>query len=613
MFYQKQEKGNLALGTVSVSAQKDGDATVLTNDLPIGDISHTVLDRLDRWAAEKPHQVFLRERTGDGWDEVSYSSFKHRVDTTAARLLSLNLTPDQPIMTLAPNTINHAVLLFAAMTIGVPVSPVSPAYALMAKTFERLEVVIDILKPGAVFVSDPNLFAKAAKALSGKLGISFLSVKGGEHVTALSDLDARPDEDVADRRSLVGPDTVAKVMMTSGSTGVPKGVINTHRMMYSNQMALEALWPFLKEEAPNLVDWLPWSHTFGGNVCFNVALHHGGVLNIDDGKPVPALVGRTVENLSIGKPNIHFNVPAGIEALLPQLEDDAVFAHKFFSHLRVIFVAAAALSQEARERLLAIARQHTDTPPHIFMGWGSTETAPFSTCVYFETEHAGNLGLPMPGTAIKLTPTQGKMALSVKGPNVTPGYWRNPGATIQSFDEDGYFNMGDAGYFLDPKDVSRGIAFDGRLSENFKLQSGTWVQVGKLRLAIIDAMRPFVSDAVITGHNQPDIGLLLVPNYGYLEKEYGLKPDELTSDLFQTHPAIRDACYERVKQYNSVHKSNSTHIQRFAILPRLPDIDKNEITDKGYLNQRALVENWRDLIAEMHKEHADGLLFFPRQ
>lgn len=602
---------SLDLGEVSVSRllQADG-SLVITNDLLLPEVDGSILDWLDRWSVEKADQVFLRERTGDGWSELSYSGFKHRVEETAAKLLSLNLSCEAPLVTLAPNTINHAVVMFAAMTLGVPVCPVSPAYALMAKKFDRLEAIIGIVKPGAIFVSDPNMFSKVANALADKLGAPFISMAESQNIRSINEMIPGEYNEVIRRRHDVTQDTIAKILMTSGSTGVPKGVINTHKMMMSNQAALAVVWPFLKSEAPNLVDWLPWSHTFGGNVCFNSVLCHGGVLNIDDGKPVPALIGRSVENLGFGKPNIHFNVPAGIEALLPCLEDDAVFAKKFFKNLKVIFVAAAALPQDARNRMLSIAEKFADTAPLILMGWGSTETAPFSTCVYFDTERADNLGLPMPGTEIKMVPQQDKMELCVKGPNVTPGYWHNDAATQKAFDSDGFYKMGDAGKLLDPADPAKGIAFDGRLSENFKLLSGTWVNVGKLRLSMIDVLRPLVNDAVVTGHNCPDIGLLLVPNFKYLSRAFALPDGEYNGHELAARTEIVRIFVDKITDYNARNKSGSTYIKRFAFMPKDPDIDKSEITDKGYLNQRMLLTNYQDFVAGMHSEKADGLVFF---
>jgi feruloyl-CoA synthase len=601
----------LNLGEVSVNTVKKPDGTVIiSNNIQLNDINQTMLDSLDQHADQKPEAIFLRERSDQGWNEISYGEFQQRVLNVAGKLLSLELSKDKPLLTLSPNSINHAVILFAAMTISVPVCPVSPAYALMVKNYDRLETVINIIKPSLIYVSDPIMFSDVSHALADKLLVPFFSESATEKILSIHELKAAQAMTVQKTRSEVTPDTIAKILMTSGSTGVPKGVINTHRMMYSNQVALAQLWPFMKDEAPKLVDWLPWSHTFGGNVCFNVALFHGGTLSIDEGKPVPALIGRTIQNLSAGKPNIHFNVPAGIEALLHHLEKDADFASSFFENIKVIFVAAAALPQETRNRMLSVAEQYAKDIPQIFMGWGSTETAPFSTCVYFKTDRAENLGLPMPGTEIKLTREQGNLGLSVKGPNVTPGYWRNEAATEAAFDNDGFYHMGDAGRFIDVKAPERGIAFDGRLSENFKLLSGTWVNVGKLRVDLIDAMRPLITDAVITGHNKADIGLLIVPNYPYLETEYGLQKNEMNAASILQRDDIKSALSYMIAAYNIVNKSSSTHIKRFAVLPLMPDINKNEITDKGYLNQRSLLVNWSALVEEMHSVPTEGLFFF---
>ncbi len=553
----------------------------------------------------------MRERTGDGWNEISYEEFLEQVMDYASRLLSLGLNEKQPLLILSANTINHALVSFAAMMVGIPTAPISVAYALAAKSAQKLEQIIDIIEAGAIYVADPKMFSKAVDNLTKKLDIPFISSRTGhEKVTLISDLKPVSQDIVIFSRDKITPDTIAKIMMTSGSTGIPKGVITTHRMIYSNQQSLALLWKFLEKTPPIIVDWLPWSHVFGGNVCLNIILFHGGTLNIDDGKPMPALVGRTVENLKIGKPNLHFNVPSGIESLLPHLEDDLSFAKSFFTNLKVIFVAAAALSQTARDRLEKIASKVGQEKPMLFFGWGSTETAPFSTCVYFDTKRADNLGLPLPGTQIKLTPEQDKMALSVKGPNVTTGYWRNDAATKEVFDKMGFYQMGDAGKLIDNDDPALGIIFDGRLSENFKLQTGTWVNVGKLRLNIIEAMHPFILDAVITGHNKSDIGLIVIPNYKYLEKTFNLPEEKQNAVAIASDENIISLMTEALASYNQKNRSNSRNIRRFTILPRLPEIGKNEITDKGYLNQRALLSNWKKLAEDMHNLGNQTLFFF---
>ena len=591
-----------------VNAQGD---MVLRNQEPLNLDEHTMLDCIDHWAQRSPNTVFMRERAADGWSEISYKEFASRVKSTATHLGSLDISADKPLMIIAPNSINHALVAFAAMTLGVPVTPVSIAYALYGNTFERLKSIIDTVKPGVIHFSNTNIFKNAAKSVLANYDIPCIAFNSDmDEIPAVRSLAQITEAEVTERRNAVTQDTIAKVMMTSGSTGNPKGVINTHRMMYSNQFALYKMWPFLKQMTPSLVSWLPWSHTFGGNVCVNIALFNGGTITIDDGKPVPGHIGRTIENVCMIEPNIHFNVPAGIEALLAEFEDNHRQARKFFSSVKVIFIAAAALPEKTRNRLSELSMELIGRSPKLLAGWGSTETAPFATCLNFESDLSTNIGVPMPGTEIKLTPVQDKQALAVRGPNVTPGYWRNEKATADAFDEDGFYSMGDAGRLINPDNPSEGLVFDGRTSENFKLLSGTWVNVNAIRVAVVTALKPYFLDAVITGHNQPDIGLLIIPNMQRLAKLYNLDETQQHAAHLQSVGEIVEQARSLLDDYNEIYYSNSKRIGRFAIIPEQPSIEKNEITDKGYLNQRALLANWSELIDKMHAQESKSSIYF---
>lgn len=601
LFRRKNKVQDQMFAPVQISCLEGDDGSItVSNQIDLYAKDETLIDALEAQARTNPDGPFLNERQGETWVSISYSEFLAAVRARAAKLLATgDLSADRPLLILAPNSIDHAISSFAAMYIGVPASPVSPAYGLMSGAHDRLEKIVSILEPGAVYLGDPDAFASAVPTLHRACRGAVYAARSADGVKAINELPRADEARLANSRNTLSPDTVAKIIFTSGSTGTPKGVINTHRMMCSNQRSLTQLWPFLLQKPPVLVDWLPWSHTFGGNVCMNIGLFTGATLYIDEGKPSPALFSNTVKNLKSVAPTLFLNVPAGIEALLPYLEDDRVFARHFFSRLDAVFVAAAALPQKARDRLKAVCLAATGKAPNLVAGWGSTETAPFATSVYYSTERADNIGLPMPGTSIKLSPDQDKLALAVRGPNVTPGYWNNEDATQTAFDADGFYHMGDAGAFVDPDRPEAGLRFDGRLSENFKLSSGTWVNVGMLRVNLIGKLTPLIKDAVLTGHNADDLGALLVlnPAAGAQFAHSAMS----AGDLF-ANEAFRAELRDRLHKHNQENPGSSTKLKRLAVLTREPDLSRNEITDKGYINQRAMLENWSGLIGQLHSD-----------
>ncbi|MDF1721070.1 MAG: feruloyl-CoA synthase [Minwuia sp.] len=534
-------------------------------------------------------RIFLAGRDGDGWQRLGFAEARTRAAGIAHHLLAAGLGPDCPLMILSGNSIGHALATLGAVLAGVPVVPVSPAYSLMSTDHAKLRHIAGLTRPGLIYLDDPAPFGAALAALKAD---GFASTMDGAALHAIAPTDTTPEVAVTS-------DSVAKILFTSGSTGMPKGVINTHRMLCANQVMLAATWPFVREMPPVLVDWLPWNHTFGGNFCFNLALFNGGTFHIDDGKPAPPLIGRTVENLRLASPNLYFNVPAGFAALLPHLERDADLRDSFFGDLKAIFYAAAALPQDLWDRLERVSDQSGHPRPMMLSAWGSTETSPLATMVHFPIPRAGNIGLPVPGCELKFQPSGAKYELRVRGPNITPGYHARPDLTEAAFDDEGFYCMGDAGKLADPEAPSAGVLFDGRVAEDFKLTTGTWVSVGALRVGVVGACSPLAQDVVVTGHDGDRIGLLIWPAIvaiAALDADAGDDPEALCAS-----EKVNAAIADRLAAWNRANPASSTRIDRFVLMAEPPSIDANEITDKGYVNQRATLERRSDLVAALHE------------
>ncbi|MEZ5786824.1 MAG: feruloyl-CoA synthase [Xanthobacteraceae bacterium] len=567
------------------------------------------LVRVFRTAVETaPTRVFLAERRGDGWRTVTYEEARRAVDAIATALIERGLTAERPVMILSGNAIDHALLALGAMSAGVPVAPISAAYSLQSQDHQNLKYICDILKPGLVYVSDTAPFAKALAALdlTGTEVVASANSANLAGVTPFTSLtSASPGAALEAAVAGIGPDTIAKFLFTSGSTGLPKGVINTHRMLTANQQAIVQVWPFLQDQPLVLVDWLPWNHTFGGNHNFNMVLRNAGSLYIDAGKPVPALVGETVRSLSEVSPTVYFNVPAGYAALLPHLEKDEALARSFFANLRLIFYAAAALPQDLWTRLETLAVRTTGERIPLTASWGGTETAPLATSCHFLIDRAGVIGVPVPGVELKLVPTEAKIEVRVRGPNIMPGYWKRPDLTAQVFDEEGFYRPGDAVRFADPLDATKGIVFDGRLAEDFKLTTGTWVHVGSLRVGAIGACSPVLQDAVITGADREYVGALAWLNVGGCQALLGADAPSTPAELAR-HPTIRAHVASAVARWNEEHASSSTRIRRMVLLADAPSIDLNEITDKGYINQRRALDCRKADVERLYRATPDA-------
>ncbi len=569
----------------TVNRRDTADGMVLTSGLPPAPPADTVIAMLDAAASATPGRVFLAERAGHGWRRVAYGEAAAIVGHIARRLLARGLTAERPLAILSDNAINHVLLSLGAMAAGVPVAQVSPAYSRFAD-LAKLEHIFTALTPGLVYASDGAAFAPAL-GLAARLGIAIATDADFADLTAPA----------AGSLPAIGPDTVAKVLFTSGSTNLPKGVITTHRMMCSNQEALAQIWPFLAQEPPVMVDWLPWNHVFGGSFITNFVLRHQGTLHIDTGRPVVPLIEQTLANLREIAPTVYCNVPRGFDLLVRALDQDEALAARFFSRLRFVFSAGAALPDNLWRQLTALAERHAGRPVPIISGWGATETAPCVTTIHFDGAGSGNIGVPIPGAELKFTPSGDRWEMRVRGPMVTPGYWRRPDLTQAAFDADGFYRIGDAGRLADPADPARGILFDGRVVEDFKLSSGTWVNVGKLRLAAIAAASPAIEDAVVTGHDRDEIGLLLFPSLGGCRRLCDA-PEAGLAEL-AGHPALRDHLRTALARLGR-DGGSSTRVTRAAIEIEPPSAERGEITDKGYLNQRAILTGRADAVARLY-------------
>jgi feruloyl-CoA synthase len=587
-----------------------GGGRILRSGIPLEPFEDNLGEMLRRWARDAPQRTAVAERAGDGWRELTYGEAAATARVIGQALLDRGLGPERPVMILSGNSVNHALLMLGAVLVGVPVAPVSVPYSTMSRDYGKLHRIAGLLQPGLVFCEEAEPFAGAIASLTGSTARDAEIVCGDASAerlgaTPFSELTApRPTGAVDAAARQVGPDTIAKVLFTSGSTGVPKGVPTTHRMLCASQQQLAQVWPFTAQTPPVLVDWLPWSHTFGGSNNFNLVLKRGGSLYIDPGRPLPGGIEETVRSLRSVSPTIFYNVPAGYGALLPHLEDDRDLAEAFFRRLQVIFYAAASLPQELWERLEAVSTSVLGERVVMQSAWGATETAPMATIAHWPLERAGNIGVPVPGTEIKMVPSGAKEELRVRGPNVMSGYLHEPELTAAVFDEDGFYRIGDAGKLADPTDPTKGIVFDGRIAEDFKLSSGTWVHVGGLRVAVVGAASPLIRDAVVTGHDQDWIGLLVWLDEPAAQRVAGLP--EATSEELARADAVRTRLADALRSYNTTAEGSSGRIARALMLTEPPSIDGGEITDKGYINQRATLERRVDQVARLHRAEPDG-------
>ena len=594
----------ISFGNPAVEIDRRDNGTIyLKPKMALGEYPVRLTDRLHHWAALEPNRIFMAERDASGgWRQITYAQLLASTRSIASALLTRGLSPDAPIVILSGNSIDHALVAFGALYAGIPFCPVSPAYSLVSKDYGKLAYLMKLLTPGLVFADDATKFAGALGAHvpdQAEIVASHGTVPG-RGVTMLADLLATPQHPALDAaHDAIGPDTVAKFLLTSGSTGNPKAVINTQRMICANQVMLRETLAFLKDEPPVIVDWLPWNHTFGGNHNIGLTLFNGGSMYLDDGKPMPGGIEATVRNLAEISPTVYFNVPKGYESLLPYLRDDKALRAKFFHRLHAMFFSGAALSPHIWNSLDELAVLETGYRVPVLTGLGATETAPFFMSVTPSTSRSGHVGLPVSGNEAKLVPNDGKLEVRARGPNVTPGYWRQPELTAAAFDEEGFYKFGDALKPVDPDDLGAGFDFDGRIAEDFKLASGTWVSVGPLRARFVAACAPLVRDVVIAGINRDEVSALVVLDLdGCRLVNPALPPDDLAAAASDS--VIRAAFRERLTDFLATSTGSSTRITRAALIDTPLSIDRGEVTDKGSINQRAVLDHRSDLIDELY-------------
>jgi len=564
----------------------------------------TVGSLLDEAAADSPGVTFLAERSGKGWREVSYAEAKNQVRRIASSLVMLKGVSERPLAILSDNSVDVGLITLAALYVGIPVVPVSSAYSKVSQTFEKLRAIIAATDPAAIYASDAQTYGRAIRAAAPTdAQIIVGDSTGGDPgwIEFAEFMSAPLDDALVDAAAAqVNAKSLAKIMFTSGSTGQPKGVMMTHAMILAHQQGITQTWLFLNTQPPVILDWLPWSHSFGGNHNFIMVLRHKGTLYIDDGRPLPALIERTVANLRTVSPTMVLSVPRAYGMLLPYLEADSELARSFFRNLKLIFYAAADMPASDWRRLEELAARHADQAPYFASSWGMSENIAAATIVHFPTKRAGSIGLPVPGTTIKLSPTDDKLELRIRGPAITPGYWGRPDLTEAAFDEEGFYRSGDAGRLVDPANPVAGFAYDGRISENFKLSTGRWVFVGGLRVRAIAAGAPIVEDVVIAAPDRDEVALLVFPSLmGCRTVAPG--HDDAGLDELAALPEIR-ACIKAMLRKLAEDHEGANRIRRAIILTEPPSLDGHEITDKGSINQRAVLARRAAIVDSLYQQ-----------
>ncbi|WP_235911819.1 feruloyl-CoA synthase [Mesorhizobium xinjiangense] len=589
---------------VEIVSGRDG-SLYLRPRAGLGHFPRSITDCLKNWARTAPERVFLADRGPDGaWRQLTYADAWVKAQSLGQYFLELGLSAEKPVVILSGNSIEHGLVALGAMMAGIPYAPVSPAYSLVSKDYAKLRHIIELLTPGLVFAADGVPFAPAIDSVVGddvRVVVARNAPEGRRTDLFGEVLATAPGQALDDAEAALTPDTVAKFLFTSGSTGMPKAVINTQRMLSCNQAMIASALAFLRDEPPVMVDWLPWNHTAGGNHNFGIALFNGGTLYIDDGAPTPAGIEKTVRNLSEVAPTLYFNVPKGYEMLTEHLKANEALRERFFSKVQILQYAGASLADHVWEALESLAIASVGRKVMIITGYGSTETAPFASTTTWPVNRPGEVGLPAPGVEFKLVPNADKLELRLKGPSVTPGYWRQADKTAEAFDEEGFYCIGDALKFVDPEEPSKGLLFDGRVSEDFKLATGTWVNMAGVRVGLIGACAPYLRDAVLTGLDRNHIGALMFIDYDAVRL---LSPDLTSASEAEVadHPVVRTLFQERLDGLAARSTGSSNLVARAIILDSPPAIDAHEVTDKGSINQRAVMRARAPLVEDLYRD-----------